>query len=79
MRKILLGTLAALTLAIAASVLLRRLRRPRLPDVRPVTDSMLLAADSGGGWLTYGRDFGNQRFAPFTQINRETVQRLQPL
>jgi alcohol dehydrogenase (cytochrome c) len=40
---------------------------------------MLLAADTAGEWLTYGRDFSNRRFAPFTQINRETVQRLAPL
>jgi len=40
---------------------------------------MLLAAKSSGDWLTYGRDFSNERFAPFTQINRETAHQLKPL
>jgi PQQ-dependent dehydrogenase (methanol/ethanol family) len=79
MRKILVGTLVALALAAAAFVLLPRLRGGRPPTVHPVTESRLLAADSSGDWLTYGRDFSNRRFAPFSQINRETVQHLEPL
>ncbi len=79
MRKALIGTLSALALATAAFVVYSRPRHPALIAVRPVTDSMLLAADSGGDWLTYGRSFANQRFAPFTQIDRETVRHLRPL
>ncbi len=79
MRRVLLGTLALVALGAAAFALHSRPRDQRLRAVRPVTDSMLRAADSSGDWLTYGRDFANQRFAPFTQINRETVHRLEPL
>jgi alcohol dehydrogenase (cytochrome c) len=72
--------LTLVVLALAAMLVLRwRPREPRLAAVGPVTDSMLLAADSGGEWLTYGRDFANRRFAPFSQINRVTVRRLKPL
>ena len=31
------------------------------------------AAEEPGTWLAYGRDFREQRFAPLTQINRESV------
>ncbi|HEX2251352.1 MAG TPA: PQQ-binding-like beta-propeller repeat protein [Gemmatimonadales bacterium] len=79
MRKVLFAALALLALAVAAIALSMRSRDPRVVSIRPVSDSMLRAAGSGGDWLTYGRDFANQRFAPFTQINHETVQRLEPL
>jgi alcohol dehydrogenase (cytochrome c) len=79
MRKIVIGTIALLGLGIAALTMHLRSRNAPLPAQRPVTDSMLLAAKSTGDWLTYGRDFSNQRFAPFTQINRETAPRLKPL
>jgi alcohol dehydrogenase (cytochrome c) len=78
MRKAFLGTIALLALAAAAFALHSRPRNQLLP-IRPVTDAMLVAAGAGGDWLTYGRDFANHRFAPFTQINRETVHRLAPL
>jgi alcohol dehydrogenase (cytochrome c) len=74
-----LAALAVLLLTAAALLVRWRSRDHRLTNIRPVTDSMLLAADSGGEWLTYGRDFANWRFAPFSQINRETVHRLEPL
>ncbi len=79
MRKALIGTVSALALATAAFVVFSRPRHSGPIAIRPVTDSMLLAADSGGDWLTYGRGFANQRFAPFTQIDRETVRHLRPL
>ncbi|MFZ1742955.1 MAG: PQQ-dependent dehydrogenase, methanol/ethanol family [Pontixanthobacter sp.] len=37
-----------------------------------VTDAMI-AAGNGDEWLTYGGDYGEQRFSPLTQINAETV------
>ena len=36
------------------------------------------AAQESGNWLSYGRDYGQQRFSPLTQINRETIGRLVP-
>lgn len=79
MRKLILA--ACLVLGATAIGLIVRARGPRppVPPLHPVTDARLLAADSGGEWLTYGRDYGNRRFAPFTQINRQTVHRLQVL
>jgi alcohol dehydrogenase (cytochrome c) len=79
MRKFVPGMLALLALAAAALALLVRSPDSRPPALRPITDSMLIAAQSGGDWLTYGRNFANQRFAPYTQINRQTVHRLEPL
>jgi len=40
-----------------------------------VTDAMIAAAD-GNEWLTYGRDYGEQRFSPLTQISDENVSEL---
>jgi glucose dehydrogenase len=78
-KKALFGTLALLALAGVVFALNLYPRDSRLPTVRPVTDSMLGDAAGSGDWLTYGRDYANQRFAPFTQINRQTIQRLEPL
>lgn len=36
------------------------------------------AAQDTGNWLSYGRDYGQQRYSPLTQINRETIGRLVP-
>ncbi|HNK31467.1 MAG TPA: PQQ-binding-like beta-propeller repeat protein [Plasticicumulans sp.] len=36
------------------------------------------ATQDTGNWLSYGRDYGQQRFSPLTQINRETIGRLVP-
>jgi glucose dehydrogenase len=45
----------------------------------PVDDSRLRgASDDQANWLSYGRDYGNQRFSPLKQINRETVAQLVP-
>ena len=79
MRKVVLGTLAVLALAAAALALHVRSRDSRPVTARPITDSMLVAAESGGDWLTYGRNYANQRFAPYTQINAQTIHRLEPL
>jgi glucose dehydrogenase len=36
------------------------------------------AADNRSDWLTYGRDYGQQRFSPLDQINTGTVKKLVP-
>src|SRR6188768_1518599 len=40
-----------------------------------VTDAMIAAAD-GSEWLTYGRDYAEQRFSPLTQVSDKTVGQL---
>ena len=75
MRHYILATLAALLLG-AGTLAVLRLRQPPPPAIHAVTEEMLLAADTAGAWLTYGRDFTNQRYAPFTQIDRRNVTRL---
>jgi glucose dehydrogenase len=79
MRRLLLVTLAVLVAG--AGFLLVRSRSGHAPPhaVRPVTEGMLLGADTAAGWLTHGRGFSNQRFAPFAGINRQNVARLAPL
>jgi alcohol dehydrogenase (cytochrome c) len=44
-----------------------------------VTDRRLLsAAGDSDNWLTYGRDYSNQRFSPLDQINTGNVGKLKP-
>ncbi len=44
-----------------------------------VTDARLLdAAQDKGNWLTYSRDYSNQRFSPLAQINTDNAKRLVP-
>ena len=51
-------------------------RRPSEPE-RPVTEERLRAAASGtDGWLTYGYDWGNRRYVPTAELNRQTVRGL---
>ena len=45
------------------------------PPTAGVTDAMIAAAD-GGEWLTYGRDYGEQRFSPLTQVDAASVGKL---
>ena len=45
------------------------------PPTEGVTDAMIAAADAGE-WLTYGRDYGEQRFSPLTQIDADNVGQL---
>jgi alcohol dehydrogenase (cytochrome c) len=49
------------------------------PSVTVSAQRLLQAAGDTGNWLMYGRDYGNQRFSPLAQINRETVARLVPV
>ena len=79
MRRLFLVTLAVLAIGAGLFLARSRSRRPPLPTIRPVTDSILLAADTGGNWVTPGRTLTNQRFAPFAEVNRETVKRLLPI
>jgi PQQ-dependent dehydrogenase (methanol/ethanol family) len=53
-------------------------RRP--VATRIVTNDLLrAAAATQEGWLTHGRDWTNQRFAPHAEINRATVKGLEKL
>lgn len=45
------------------------------PPSDGVTDAML-AAVPAGEWLSYGRDYDEQRFSPLTQVNSDTVGKL---
>jgi alcohol dehydrogenase (cytochrome c)/quinohemoprotein ethanol dehydrogenase len=45
------------------------------PPTEGVTDAMIAAA-AGGEWLTYGRDYAEQRFSPLTQVDDGNVGRL---
>lgn len=44
------------------------------PSFTSVSNQMLLdARKNGGDWITYGRDYSNQRWSPLTQINTANV------
>ena len=44
-----------------------------------VDDSRLLNADAdSSNWLSYGRDYSNQRFSPLKQVNKRNVKQLAP-
>ena len=44
-----------------------------------IDDSRLLnAANDKANWLTYGRDYTNQRFSPLTEINKTNIKHLKP-
>ncbi len=63
------AALAALTLTLAACDMTAE-ADGTVATVAPksgVTDALIAAAD-GSEWLTYGRDYGEQRFSPLTQI-----------
>ncbi|MAI54276.1 MAG: PQQ-dependent dehydrogenase, methanol/ethanol family [Gammaproteobacteria bacterium] len=47
------------------------------PTVGLIDDARIKAADEEpGNWLAYGRNYGETRFSPLTEINRESVQDL---
>ena len=63
-------------LAIAALIVLASCgKHPSPPPTQGVTDAMLLAPPEGE-WLSYGRDYGEQRFSPLTQITDKTISQL---
>ncbi len=69
-------------LGAASLVALAALAVPAQPAVRhdaTVDAKRLLAADSpanAGQWMTYGRDYSEQRYSPLKQINVDNVSRL---
>ena len=46
-----------------------------VPPTEGVTDAMIAAA-AGEDWLTYGRDYAEQRFSPLTQVDDKSVGKL---
>lgn len=51
----------------------------REPTFTEVTNEMLLnARNDGKSWISFGRDYTNQRWSPLTQINTTNAARLQP-
>ncbi len=69
-----------LKLAAAAAVVLGLAACDSAPDgsappTEGVTDA-LIAAAAPDEWLSHGRDYGEQRFSPLTQINAENVSEL---
>ncbi len=49
--------------------------KPSPPATEGVTDAMIAAAPEGE-WLSYGRDYAEQRFSPLTQISDQNVSQL---
>ena len=43
-----------------------------------ITDAMMLDSDRSDDWILYGRTYDNQRFSPFTDIDRSNVRQLRP-
>ena len=80
-----LGTIAALALVgILSSTSLERSEADTPMQAAPSTTvglidtQRILAADEApGDWLSYGRDYGEQRFSPLTQVNKETIKDLE--
>jgi len=62
--------LAAATLSLAACG-----KHASAPATSGVTDAMIASAPDGE-WLTYGRDYNEQRFSPLTQITDKNVGQL---
>jgi glucose dehydrogenase len=43
-----------------------------------VSDAMMLDSDRSDDWILHGRTYDNQRFSPFTDINKSNVRQLRP-
>jgi hypothetical protein len=43
-----------------------------------ITDQMMLNSDHSDDWIVHGRTYDNQRFSPFTQINKSNAKQLRP-
>ncbi|MGH8727147.1 MAG: pyrroloquinoline quinone-dependent dehydrogenase [Burkholderiales bacterium] len=66
-------------LKVRASLLLAVLVFSVSGEAADIDDRRLLGAGAEqGSWLTYGRDYSNQRFSPLTQITRANVKHLRP-
>ena len=80
-----LGTVAALALVgILSSTSLEQSEADTPMQATPsstvglIDTQRILAADEApGDWLAYGRDYGEQRFSPLTQINKKTIKDLE--
>lgn len=71
-----IAALGAISLLVAATFLVPARALTRYGDVDA---RRLLAADSranAGQWMSYGRDYSEQRYSPLTQINADNVSRL---
>lgn len=72
--------LAALLVGAGAAAFAANASRPQPVSSRTVTEELLSAArGTREGWLTHGRDWSNQRYAPMAEIDRQTVPRLEKL
>ena len=49
------------------------------PEIAVDSARLLGANDDSGNWLMYGRDYGNGRYSPLSQINRDNVRNLVPV
>ncbi len=77
MRNQIIAALGAVTLATMAGLLVPTQAAGRHDAT--VDAKRLLAADSpanAGQWMSYGRDYSEQRYSPLTQINADNVSRL---
>ena len=80
-----LGTIAALALVgILGSTSLERsevgtqmLASPSTSVGLIDTQRIVAADEAPGDWLSYGRDYGEQRFSPLTQVNKKTIKDLE--
>jgi len=80
-----LGTVAALALVgILSSTSLEQSEADTPTQAAPsstvglIDTQRILAADEApGDWLAYGRDYGEQRFSPLTQVNKKTIKDLE--
>src|SRR4029078_8672722 len=43
-----------------------------------VSDAMMLNSDRSEDWIVHGRTYDNQRFSPFTDVNKSNVRQLRP-
>ena len=43
-----------------------------------ITDQMMLDSDRSEDWIVHGRTYENQRFSPFTDIDKSNVKQLRP-
>jgi glucose dehydrogenase len=75
------GIFCAACLSVAASTAAEAQGRPAPTDAsKSVVDDRRLhaAALAEGNWITFGRDYSNQRYAPLRAIDRSNVARLAP-
>src|SRR3984957_19038037 len=43
-----------------------------------ISDAMMLDSDRSDDWIVHGRTYDNQRFSPFTDINKSNIGQLRP-